>query len=459
MVRGAVLVTSIGMFVVVEPATSLAHGIGGRADLPVPVSFFAVGAGIAVVASFVLLSALWTEPRLHDGAPVGATRRRRAVRLAATLRTIGLAGLVAVVAAGLLDGTASALNIAPVLVFVYFWLVVPFVSAVAGDVWRWMSPWATLSRRINRRRQERSDLVGKLGVWPATVAFVSFTWLELVAPNGAEPLTLAAAALGYTAFVIVAGFVAGPESGLRLADAFHTYNGLFSRIAPIDLASPDAVGTAPPTGEPVAVRRRWLAALTALPEWPGLAVFVVAMIATVSYDGASGTELWATITGDVRNETLFQTVALLGFVAVIGTAYTAACFAAARLAGAGWTAAAVAHRFAHTLVPIALAYAVAHYLTLVLFEGQLLLAAASDPFGQGWDLFGTAERKVSFFLSPEVVWYLQVVAIVAGHVAGVVLAHERALVDFGGVVAVRTQYAMLALMVSLTSLGLFILAG
>jgi hypothetical protein len=119
----------------------------------------------------------------------------------------------------------------------------------------------------------------------------------------------------------------------------------------------------------------------------------------------------------------------------------------------------VAVRFAHTLVPIAFAYAFAHYFTLIIFEGQSIISAASDPFGLGWDLFGTRAYKVDFFLGALPIWYIQVGAIVAGHMAGVVLAHDRALVDFKGAGAVRSQYAMLLLMVLLTSLGLFILAG
>jgi hypothetical protein len=119
----------------------------------------------------------------------------------------------------------------------------------------------------------------------------------------------------------------------------------------------------------------------------------------------------------------------------------------------------VAGRFAHTLVPIALAYAVAHYLTLILFEGQQLIAAVSDPFALGWDLFGTAERSVDFFITAsEPIWYVQVGVIVTGHVLGVVLAHDRALADFGRE-AVRSQYAMLLLMVALTTLGLLILSA
>jgi hypothetical protein len=110
-------------------------------------------------------------------------------------------------------------------------------------------------------------------------------------------------------------------------------------------------------------------------------------------------------------------------------------------------------------VPIALAYAVAHYATLVGFEGQQIIAAISDPFAVGWNLFGTADRRVDFFLTTtEPVWYFQVASIVGGHLLGVVIAHDRALADFGAG-AVRCQYAMLVLMIALTTLGLLILAG
>ncbi len=443
------------LVVLVTPGTALAHGIGGRADLPVPVSYFAVGAGIVIVATFVMLSAMWTEPRLQT--PARATGpSRRIARLGVILRGLGLVGLLAVVGAGLLDGTSSGDNVAPVLVFVYFWLVVPFVSAVAGDWWHWMNPWATISRRLNRTRPEREDLVARFGVWPATAAFLAFTWLELVSPDASDPGTLAIAAIVYTGIVLAAGYVAGPRSGLRLIEAFHTYNGVIASIAPLDLV--------PENGEPAesragVARRGWLRALPALPSWPGLWAFVVAMIGTVTYDGLSSTELWRDLFPDVRREVWFGTIALLGVTALVGAMYWLASWSAARIAGAGWTDSRVASRFAHTLVPIGVAYAVAHYITLVLFEGQILFAAVSDPFRRGWDLFGTADWSVNFFLSPEVVWYVQVAAIVAGHVAGVVLAHDRALADFDDEVAVSTQYAMLALMVALTSLGLFILAG
>lgn len=123
------------------------------------------------------------------------------------------------------------------------------------------------------------------------------------------------------------------------------------------------------------------------------------------------------------------------------------------------TARTVAIRFAHTLVPIAAAYAFAHYFTLVSFEGQSIISAGADPFGLGWNLFGGRNYKIDFFLGAIPVWYIQLATIVAGHVAGVVLAHDRALHDWKGLGAVRSQYAMLTLMVLLTGLGLFVLSG
>jgi hypothetical protein len=183
------------------------------------------------------------------------------------------------------------------------------------------------------------------------------------------------------------------------------------------------------------------------------------MIATVSFDGASGTDWFRAITGELGDTMLGQTFLLVAVINVMALAYYTACAVAASSSGGRWATRQVAQRFAHTLVPIGLAYAVSHYFTLILFEGQQLIATISDPFGLGWDLFGTADRRVDFFITSSTpVWLLQVTFIVCGHLVGVVLAHDRSLHDFGRD-AVRSQYAMLVLMIVLTSLGLLILSG
>jgi hypothetical protein len=338
-------------------------------------------------------------------------------------------------------------TIAPVMVWVVFWLVVPFASAFIGDWYTLLNPWRTLGRWFGVGSEEKPKLLRSHGVGPAAFVLLAFAWFELIYPSSASPVALGVAALVYTVALLIAAAVTGRETALASIDAFTPYNRLISAISPLGRA---------PDGR--LVWRGWLRSLAVIPEWPGLALFVVTIIGSVTFDGASGTAWYRTGLGDFGQTMAGSTIMLLTCVGLVGGAYLVACNLASRSSGR-WAPMQVASRFAHSLVPIALAYAVAHYMTLVIFEGQQLIAAISDPFGLGWDLFGTAERKVDFFITAtEPVWYAQVAVIVVGHVCGVILAHDRALADFG-VDAVRSQYAMLVLMVALTTLGLLILAG
>ena len=446
MIRRGRLVGLLALLVMAVPAPALAHGIGGRADLPVPIEFFLYGAGVVLVVSFIALAVLWPEPRLQGGPrskpvtskPIGWPGR--------ALSGVGVVAFLLVVVAGLVGVQNSSRNLAPVLVWVDFWLVVPFLGALVGNLYTYLNPWRTLGALVDSA--ERPALLDRLGIYPAALALFLFTWLELVAPDGGQPGTVAVAALVYTAYVVGLMVWAGRSTGLQIGDVFTTYNRLISAIAPFGR---DADGRL--------VRRGWIRALPVLPRWRGLTVFVVLMIGTVSYDGLSSTQWWRDLLGSNAGSVVIETIGMLAVSAVIGAAYWAASWAAVKLAGDESSPGRVAASFAHTLVPIALAYAFAHYFTLVLFEGQLLISTLSDPFGQGWDLFGTADRAISYWMSPRVVWYIQVVAIVTGHVTGVILAHDRALAEFPPVRAVRSQYAMLVLMVALTALGLTILAA
>ena len=447
--------------VAVTAVPAHAHGIGGRADLPVPLSYFIIGASTAIVVSFVALSAMWTEPRLQSG-PIGRPVRNRGLALATRVaRYLGLVGLALVVMDGVTAGNVSTRHISPVIVWVVFWLVLPYLTAVIGNVWLWMSPWRSIGGWINAGVAERADIGHRLGVWPATVAFFAFAWLELVSPNSSDPGTLATAALIYTIYLALATRLLGVDTGLTSADAFENYYTVIAAIAPFELTRGGrAVGTATTVRSPTISWRGWLRGLPVLPDRRGMTWFIIALIGTVTYDGMSSAEWWGDLFGNVAREQWFGTIAMIGAVLVIGGGYYLASATAALLArGSGLSTRDVAASFMHTLLPIAFAYAFAHYFTLVLFEGQQLIHAASDPFGLGWDLFGTVDWRIVFFLSPTVIWWIQLATIVLGHIAATVLAHDRALDRFGDEVALRTQYAMLGLMVALTSLGLFILAG
>ena len=429
----------------------VAHGIGGRTDLPVPLSVLITGAAAVLVITFLALGFLWTRPRLQDGPRYDGPARSLPVRGA--LATVGLLGLLSVVGQVIppllgAERVVTRPTIAPVMVWVVFWLVIPFTGAVVGNWYTDLNPWRTLAGAVGIGRMELIGIPARIGLWPASAIFIAFAWLELVSATSGDPTTLGTAALVYTVLLLVAMGLLGRETGLAVFDFFTPYNRLISSISPLGR-----------TSEGTLVWRGWLRALTVIPEWPGLWVFTVVMIATVSFDGALGTDWFTTITGSLGDTTLGRTFLLLATVNVVALAYYAACAAASALSGGTWATRQVAQRFAHTLVPIGLAYAVSHYFTLILFEGQQLFAAISDPFGLGWDLFGTAGYRVRFFIGTSTpVWLAQVAFIVSGHLVGVVLAHDRSLRDFGRD-AVRSQYAMLALMIALTSLGLLILSG
>ena len=427
----------------------VAHGIGGRSDLPLELLFFLVGGGVVVVLSFVALAVLWPQARLQDGPHTRPIRAPWDGPVAGGLAALGLGSYLLVLVAGLAGRDSGSSNIVPVMIWVLVWLVVPFASAFVGNIWASINPWRTMTRFFSFGREDPSAFT-RVGIYPAALAFVGFIWLELVGPGSGSPRALGIATLVYTFYVFAFASWAGPETGIRMSELFTTYNRLISSISPLGRSRDGQL-----------VWRGLLRALPATESVRGLSLFVVSMLGSVTYDGLSGTPWWNTTVsgfGLDPSRIWVQTVGLLVTIGLIGLAYLIACQAAARSGGDGTSTVWVARRFVHTLIPIALAYAIAHYFTLIIFEGQLLYIHASDPLGLGWNLFGTGNWTVQFWMSSAAIWYVQVAVIVLGHVAGVVLAHDRALADFDTPVAVRSQYAMLALMVLLTGLGLTILA-
>jgi hypothetical protein len=410
----------------------LAHDLGPAADLPAPVEYFVVGTALLLVSLFMVLATRKHQPSLESGPDY--SRQSTLVVPARSLSVIGLVGLTVVVGQLVRLGADTQVDrtrptMAPVLVWVFFWLVIPFASVVIGDWYTQINPWRTLGRVLGFGEERRPELVSRLGVWPAVALLIAFGWLQLIAPNPADPITLAAVASAYTLVLLVVMRVVGVDSALASFDFFTPYNRLISSIAPFGRNDGGGV-----------VWRGWLKSLPALPRWRGLWMFVLSMIGVVLYDGLSGTDWFFTARS--------QAGATLLFVVTIAV-----------LAGVYRVAAPSAHRYAHALVPFAVALAFAHYFTLIVFEGQLIIAALSDPFGLGWNLFGTADWAINYFAIPDaVVWYIQLASIVIGSATGVVLVHDRAVADFGAG-SIRAQYAMLALMIGLTTVGLLVLAG
>lgn len=434
----------------------LAHGLGGRLDLPVPRWLFVFGAGTALIVSFVLLSVLWKRPLLEsrDEDPAAATPLQRLLtnRVLEWVIRLAFLGLFLVVAGASLRRVGSTQTLGPVVVFVWFWVGLAFAHALFGNWWATISPFDTIGRlagldyAFSRPPRTYPKAWGR---WPAAISLFAFVWIELADPFGGRQGTLGLLILAYTLVQLVGMSVFGRRDWIENAEGFGVYLGLLAAMAPLARDGEGRVILRPP-----------LAGLTRLPLRPGVLALIVVALGSTTFDGLTRTSWWGSITDGLTGFalTVASTLGLLGTVLAVGAAYALAMLAAARVSGARWHVLAV--RFAHSLVPIVLAYVAAHYFSFLLIEGQIGLSRLSDPFGYGWNLFGTSGWVVNLtLLSATLIWYVQVAAIVAGHIGGVVLAHDRAVAMFETAFAMRTQYALLAVMVLFTASGLLILSG
>ena len=438
------------------PAGAQAHGIVQRTNLPIPEVVFAWAAAIVLVVSFVGLAVLWPAPRLQEPPwrplPGGLGRVLGGRVVEVVCAAVGVALFAIVVVAGYAGGGSALDNLAPTFILIDFWVGLVFVSVLFGDVFRAFSPWRAVRLPGIRPYPER------WGRYPAALALLLFTWLELVSGWGELPGHLTTAAVVYTVYTLAMQALFGTEEWTRRGEAFAVYFNMFARLSPWETRD-RVVGLRPPLG-----------GLPRLDAVPGTVAFVAVMIGTVTFDGFSQGRLWDDVSVDLAHaldgivglDTAPKVVGALGLL--LGVAVVAGFYrlgiAGARSVGGDIDAAELRRAFVHTLVPIAMVYVAAHYLTFLLFEGQATFYLASDPLGSGWDLFGTADRAIDYtYLSQNATWYLQVGFVVVGHVAALVLAHDRALALYRDPkLAVRSQYWMLAVMVGFTSLALWLLS-
>jgi hypothetical protein len=465
LLAGAAAVSVVALIAL--PSLADAHGLVGRQDLPIPRWLFAWAAAGVLILSFAALATLWPRPVLE------MERGRRVVRLPGVLDPLsgaaGVAMFAIVVYAGLEGTQTGTANLAPTAIYVAFWVGIPIASLLFGDVFRAFNPWRAIARaaawiaaRATRggALPEPLPYPRRLGRWPAVLGVLAFTWVELAYANRDDPSQLAILALVYAAVQLTGMSLYGIEPWGRRADAFGVYFNLFSRLSPARWRG-TTLELRPP-----------LAGVTSLDAVPGTVALLCTMIGTTSFDGLSQGPAWTSLAPHLQHRFLDLglnmehaleaafTVGLVGAVLCISTLYWLGVLGM-RSVGANHSAHELAGRFIHSLAPIALAYVVAHYFSFVAYQGQALGYLVSDPLGRGSDLLGTASATIDYgVISANGIWYVQVAALVIGHVSGLVLAHDRALTVYARArEATRSQYWMLAVMVALTSLGLWLLSS
>ena len=432
------------------PAAVPAHGVGNRSDLPLPFEALVIGAALALLASFVGLAFLWREPRLRpeDGWPLPAGLQQ--VVDARWFRGL-LAGLSLLltcwVLLALLLGRDDANNPVPYVVYVWLWVGMPFLSLVFGAVWAILNPVRWLHRGIAALARIPRDFTlteVDLGFWPAAAGLFAFTWLELVAPDRTT-LVVLRIAVGIFVLVSIVGSLTFGERWFREGDPFEVLSRLYGQLSPLG-RRPDGrlVLRTPVHGPSLLAPRRGLLATAAV------------MLGGTAYDSLTADIRYAGWVQSTAAPDLVRTATLLGVVLLVGGALHLAAAASAWLAGVPVRG--MAADLAPSLLPIAAGYLVAHYYSLLLFQGPRTLALLSDPLGVGGNWLGTAGVVPwGWPIQPTLVAVVQAGAIVLGHVLGVVVAHERAIRVLPHRAAVVGQLPLMVLMIGYTVGGLSLL--
>ena len=410
------------------PAEAVAHAFGERYDLPLPLSLWLVAAGLAVALSFVVFA---LALRRGTGYPQRFLLRIPPLVVGA-LRALSVSVLVLVIAAGLFGTQDPFRNLAPAFVWIAWWIGFTYLTALAGDLWSVLNPWKVLYAKGLFR------LPPAVGAWPAVALLLAFAWIEIVWGGNAVPANIAWLALGYSLLTWAGMFIFGREAWLRSGEMFTVYFGFLARLAPIEVK----------TNHELHLRAPAAGLLDRRPLSSSEAFFVIAMLAIVTFDGLRETPLWAV--SDAQ-WTAATTLGLLAMPWVFALVILGAC---ALMGNA--SPGELLRLFVPTLLPIALAYHVAHYLSYLLVAGQVVIALASDPLGRGWNLFGTAHYQVAVgIVGARFAWYASVIVIVLGHVLAMYVAHRLALERFSELRAARrSQYPLAALMIAYTMLSL-----
>ena len=433
-----------------------AHGVGGRLDLPVPLWQLAWAASFAVAASFVALGMFWDTPKFRAAAAGRVLPKpfQTACKVqAAVVRTVGLLALAVLLYAALAGNTNPSVNITPVAVYIIFWVGLQVVSVLVGDVWLHLSPFTTIAdgssrawARLRGRPPANYDR-GAGNHWWATAAIFGFVWLELAFHDNTDIRVLGVYLAAYTV-ALLAGAAAFGRGWLRDAEGFGVLFTKLSAMAPLHRESGALKLRAP------------LAGLATLPIKRGSVAFILVVLGSTTFDGFTRSSVWLDVAAQRTGWelTAVNTVGLVFVIFAVFVLYRAAIAAMAAVTGDSERE--LAEAFAPSLMPIAAAYTVAHYFSYLLLEGQQIIAHLSDPFGRGWDIFGTATYLVDFTaISTDTIAWTQTAAIAVGHVLAVAVAHDRAVERWPHRLAMRSQYPMLAVMICYTVIGLLLLLG
>jgi hypothetical protein len=433
---------------------SLAHGIGGAKDLPIPPELAIIGAVAALTVSFTVLAIAWRAPRYDESttgrpAPAWLSRIVDSTAFRVALRVLGMliftyAAVAAVFGPNLLTNPIFG------IFYVWWWIGLVVCSVLFGPVWKAISPVRTINLAFARLTGSDPEAgvfqyPARLGYWPAAIGLFAFVWMELVYPFSTDlgPVRLWCAI--YVALMLLGGALFGSGFYER-GDPFEVYSSLVAKLSVWGRREGRLVIRSP------------LANLDTTRAAPGLLAVLSVLFGSTAFDSFKDSSFWVRFTQESSVSTnILNNLALLTFCVGVGLIFFVGCVTTG--VGPGTRRVELPNKFAHSVIPIVVGYIVAHYATYFVEYGQQTLIQASDPFGDGSNLLGTADLTVNYWLSfhPTFLAVLKVLAVVIGHVLGVIAAHERAIELLPKRHQLVGQLPLLFAMIAFTVFGLYLL--
>lgn len=463
------------------------HSFGQTYTLPVPLTLYLYGAAAAVVTSFLIFAYFLRGDQTAKTAPeqtlnisfsIQSSLHKR-LRLAKPwLSAFSILMLLLCITTGYLGNRNPYGNFNMTFFWVIFILAYAYSCALFGNSFEWLNPWRGFANGIGRLypryREGFANYPSALGYWPAVLLYMGFIWIELFAAT--TPRSLSEYLLVYTALTLFCCGLFGIESWCRYGEFFNVF---FSLLSKMRIAS--SISEQNSQAMKIYIHSPVKILTQSPPKELSLLVFILCMLASTAFDGLHETQLW--IRGfwvelnpymqpyvgknpfiaypKLRSLYLiYQTAWLLILPIVYFLMYSSFIWLSKCIARSTISTRQLSLHFAYSLLPIVLAYHLSHYYPLLQTQGVKIISLASDPFGVGANIFGTANWfRAPIIPDTETVWHCQLALIVGGHIMSVYIAHIQALSLFGSRrQAMLSQIPMLVLMVAFTVLGLWILS-
>jgi hypothetical protein len=470
------------------PKHSLAHAFDERYDLPLPLDFFIWGAVLTVVLTYLIT--IWfsqysgkqpAQYRVID-LPVANPNTHLANLISKFFKLISLLGMVGIILIGLYGPSNPLMNLSSHFIWVNWWVGMPLLFVIFGPLLHHLNPFLNLAQitqyLINKSSFKASKLplsqtMNIIGCWPAVFGILCWSWIEVIYPSASLPKFLAQMSLVWISATIVGTALFGLSNWQKNWDFFSIYFDILSSISPLQFNSKKQLVWQMP----------FVSLSQEKPSIPGQVGFMIAMLSSVLFDGLHSSPVWLSFDFYLKKYAPFL-MDINGYIpGIIGVSsiwlffysvFIITCYAASQIAlklsksdrqnkfadNSSLTAFDLAQRFSLSLIPIALAYHIAHHFSSLMIQGQNVIHLISDPFGVGWNLFGTSLLYPDITLvDAKLTWYVALIAIVLGHVIAIWLTHLIALQKWqNSQIASIASLPLTIVMIFYTALSLMILA-